>query len=80
MFEVFDFFWKVGDCIIVLVEFFIVVILELIVEKYFGIENLIGKVLCWNEENELRVIGVFEDFKLNNYMIVDFFVFMLIGK
>lgn len=80
VFDVFDFPWKAGDRTTALVEPFTVAISESTAEKYFGTENPIGKVLRWNEENELKVTGVFEDFKPNNHMIVDLFVSMSTGK
>lgn len=80
VFEVFDFAWKTGDRATALKEPFTVAISASTAEKYFGGDNPIGKVLRWNEENELRVTGVFEDFGPNNHMMVDLFVSMATGK
>lgn len=80
VFEVFDFKLLSGDAKTALAEPYTAVLSESTAEKYFGQENPIGKVIRFDDDFDLTVKGVFQDFKPNNHLIADIFISMATGK
>ncbi|MEA3480121.1 MAG: ABC transporter permease [Bacteroidota bacterium] len=67
-FTLFDFTLLEGNAELALDEPFTVVLCESTVQKIFGDEDPIGKVISLNNEEPLNVTGVFPDFPSNSHL------------
>lgn len=73
-YEIFDRQWLVGDANKALTEPNTVVLSERFANKYFNSIDVVGKALRLNNEYDLRVIGVMENFPENSQFPFDFMV------
>ncbi len=71
-FDVFDFELLVGDRETVIDEPNSILLTELMVAKYFGEENPLGKVLEFQGNQNLKVTGILADTPLNSHFQFDF--------
>ncbi len=72
--EMFSFDWLVGDQTRALSEINTIVLTERMATKYFGTSDPIGKIITYNNEIDLRVIGVIEDVPDQSHFTFDFLI------
>jgi putative ABC transport system permease protein len=70
-FQVFDFRLEKGNAAAVLKEPNSIVLTKTSAKKYFGDDDPIGKVLQFNNKQQLRVTGVCEDVPVNSHLQFD---------
>jgi putative ABC transport system permease protein len=80
IFQVFDYELIKGDKKTCLNDPFTVILSASIAQKYFGSEDPMGKVLRVNDENDVRVTGVFNDITENAHFVTDALISMETGK
>ncbi|MEO0338862.1 MAG: FtsX-like permease family protein, partial [Bacteroidota bacterium] len=80
VFEIFDYELIQGDKKTALVEPFSVLLSESTARKIFGNENPMGKSLSYNNNDQVKVTGIFKDFPPNTHLTADVFVSMETGK
>ena len=77
MFDVFTFPFVAGDPITALDDPFSVVITKTTAEKYFGLENPVGKIIKADYMFDLTVTGVIEDLPADTHINAHFFISIL---
>ncbi len=80
IFDIFDYELLDGDAETALSEPATMVLSENTAKKYFGNENPVGKSLIVDEDNNVRVTGVFRDMPENTHLSADMFISMETGK
>jgi putative ABC transport system permease protein len=73
-YKIFDRKWLVGDPQKAFVETNTVVLSERFAKKYFNSTDVVGKTLRFNNEHDLRVTGVAENFPDNSQFPFDFMI------
>ena len=73
-FKIFAFEYLKGNPETYLSEKYTVVISESIARKYYKDENPLGKILQYNEEVELEVVGVIKDMPANSHFRMDIMI------
>jgi putative ABC transport system permease protein len=77
-FEVFSFSLIKGDPKTVLKNKFTIVLSESTAKKYFGDEDPMGKTINYDNNYDLKVVGIFNDFPTNSHLQFDFLISLLI--
>lgn len=72
--EMFSFEWLAGNPQNALSEINTIVLTSAVSTKYFGNENPLGKTITYNNEIDLKVIGVIEDVPANSHFSFDFLI------
>jgi len=80
LFDVFDYELVSGNEATALAEPFTVVLSQSTAQKYFGKEDPMGKTLRVNDENDVKVTGVFKDMPETTHLSADAFISMESGK
>ncbi len=80
IFDIFDYELLEGDAETALAEPATMVLSESTAKKYFGNENPVGKSLIVDEDNNVKVTGVFRDMPENTHLSADMFLSMETGK
>ncbi len=80
VFEIFDYELISGDSKTALAEPFTMVMSETTAEKYFGNDDPIGKTLTVDEDNEVKVTGIFKDMPETTHLSADVLISMETGK
>ncbi|MEO9485373.1 MAG: ABC transporter permease [Ekhidna sp.] len=72
--EMFSFHWKAGRPANALSEINTIVLTNAMSTKYFGNENPLGKIITYNNEIDLKVVGVIEDVPEHSHFSFDFLI------
>ncbi len=72
--EMFSFDWLAGNPNKALSEINTIVLTERIATKYFGSSDPLGKIITYNNEIDLKVIGVIADVPDNSHFTFDFLI------
>ena len=72
--DMFSFQWKLGNPEGALSELNTIVLTEKMAIKYFGEANPLGQIITYNNDIDLKVIGVIEDVPDQSHFIFDFLI------
>ncbi|MEP1094771.1 MAG: ABC transporter permease [Cyclobacteriaceae bacterium] len=73
-FEMFSFKWKLGNPEGALQDLNTIVLTEKMATKYFGESDPLGQIITYNNEIDLKVIGVIEDVPGQSHFTFDFLI------
>ena len=80
MFEIFDYELLSGDKKTALKEPYTMILSESLVKKYFRNDDPVGKTLIIDEDDEVKITGVFKDMPETTHFAADAFISMETGK